>query len=63
MFIMKMGSAKRFVRGGRGLDRSGELRKAREKSPQEIGFLLLAFCAKKQLSRGTVTALRKHSVS
>jgi hypothetical protein len=58
-----MGSANSFVRGGRGLDRSGELRKAREKSPEETGFLLRAFCAKKRLSRGTITALRKHTVS
>jgi hypothetical protein len=63
VLIMKKGSANRFVRGGRRLDRSGEPRKAREKSPQEIGFLLLAFCTKKQLSHGTITALRKHSVS
>jgi hypothetical protein len=63
VLIIKEESANRFVRGGRRLDRSGELRKAREKSPQEIGFLLLAFCTKKQLSQGTITPLRKHSVS
>jgi hypothetical protein len=63
LLIMKEGSANRFVKGGRRLDRSGELSKPQEKSPQEIGFLLLAFCTKKQLSHETITPLRKHSVS
>lgn len=63
VLIMKEGSSNGFVRGGRRLDRSGELREPREKSPQEIGFLLLAFCTMKQLYHGTITPLRKHSVS
>jgi hypothetical protein len=63
VLIMKRGSANGFVRGGRRLDRSSELREPREKSSQEIGFLLLAFCTKKHLYHGTIIPLRKHSVS
>jgi hypothetical protein len=63
VLVMKKGPANSFVRGGRRLDGSGKLREPREKSPPEIGFLLLAFCTKKRLSHSTITPLRKHSVS
>jgi hypothetical protein len=55
---MTKGSANRFIRGRHRLDRTDELRKAGEKSPQEIEFLLLAFCTKKHLPYGTITPIK-----
>jgi hypothetical protein len=63
VLIMTKVSANRFVRGGHKLDKTGEQRKAREKSPQEIEFLLLDICTKEQLPYGTITPVRIHSLS